>query len=138
MRNFYPGSKGQTLVETIIALAVATLIVSALVVGATVSIKNARLAKDQSLATKYAQEAIERARSYRDQNGWTEFWDDKIASPTPETDYPGSIFTRTVTYGNSETIPGAADRAKVTVTVQWTEGSREHQSKLDTYLTKWE
>ena len=134
MKNSSFSSQGQTLVEVIIALAITILVISSLVVGVVVAIKNARFAKNQSLATKFAQEAMEGARLYRDQYGWDQFWTDKV--PSTEEGSVG-IFTRTVVYENAETALDENDRAQVSVTVSWTVGGRTHKSKLTTYLSKW-
>ena len=50
---------GQSLLEVMVALAVSTLVLTSLVSAVVVSVRNARFAKNQSLATKYAQEGID-------------------------------------------------------------------------------
>lgn len=60
--------KGQTLIELIIVVAVSVIIIGALVFAIIASLRNAQFSKNQSLATKLAQEGIERVRSGRDRN----------------------------------------------------------------------
>ncbi len=127
---------GQSLVEILAALGVVILVILALVVIATASIRNATFAKNQSLANKYAQEAIERARELRDRNT-DKFFDtssaayaDCIAPPPIVSPF---LLTRTCTL---EGVPGN-EKMTVEVVVSWTDGKGEHQSKLTTYLTKW-
>ena len=59
---------GQTLIELVIAVAVIVIVVGALVFATISSIRNAQSAKNQTLATKYAQEGLERVRVGRDRN----------------------------------------------------------------------
>lgn len=139
MKNSSFLSKGQALVETIIALAVASLIIGSLVVGVVISVKNTRFAKNQSLATKFAQEGMEEVRLYRDQNGWDAFWSNKVGLGNEgPTGIGETIFEKEIKYQDVSEPEGEGNRAKVTVTVSWTEGANEHQSKLSTYLAKWQ
>jgi type II secretory pathway pseudopilin PulG len=58
--------KGQTLMELIVVMAVSVIITGALVFAIISSLRNAQFAKNQSQATKLAQEALEKVRSGRD------------------------------------------------------------------------
>lgn len=127
--------KGQSLLEVVAALAAALLVILGLVRVTISSMRNSQFAKNQALATQYAQEAMEQTRSFRDQNSWEDFWDEKVGKEEGPITID-ILFSRTVTIENAETNPGEADRARVTVTVSWEEG--EHQSELVSYLTKWE
>ena len=60
--------RGQTLMELVVVLAVSIIIIGALVFATISSLRNAQFAKNQSQATKLAQEALERVRSARDRN----------------------------------------------------------------------
>jgi len=133
--------QGQSLLETMVALAVSTLALTALVSAVVVSVRNAQFAKNQSLATKYAQEGIEKVRIYRDQNDWSDFVATGATGPNcGDEGLVGlsvpSPFTTVVDC--VEDPPGSTDRRRVTVTVSWTEAGRTHQSQLTTYLTRWE
>lgn len=59
---------GQTLLELIVVIGVAVIVIGALVFATISSLRNAQFAKNQSQATKLAQEGIERARLGRDRN----------------------------------------------------------------------
>lgn len=61
--------KGYTLVEVIISIAVSVLVIGALTFATISSLRNAQLAKRQSQATKYAQQGLEKVRSFRDRDG---------------------------------------------------------------------
>lgn len=60
--------KGQSLLEVIVVMTVGIVVISSLVFATIVSLRNAQFAKNQSLATKFAQEGIEQVRSDRDRN----------------------------------------------------------------------
>lgn len=59
---------GQSLIEVIVAIAVGTLVVSALTFATIFSLRNANFSKTSAQATKLAQEGIERVRAGRDRN----------------------------------------------------------------------
>lgn len=60
--------KGQTLIEVVVVSTVGILVVTALTFAVIFSLRNASFAKNQSQATKLAQEGIERVRAGRDRN----------------------------------------------------------------------
>ncbi|MBI4999386.1 hypothetical protein HZB97_01295 [Candidatus Gottesmanbacteria bacterium] len=120
---------GQSLLEALVAMAIAILIIGGLVAAVIVAVRNAQFARNQVLATKYANEGMEKIRSYRDQNDWDNFKSEcgsysLGAVPTP--------FTRT--HACQEEV---ADKMKVTITVSWTDSIGTHKSELNSYFTKW-
>lgn len=125
--------KGQSLVEVLIALAVILVVVLALVVAVTYSIRNAAFGRNQALATKYAQENLERIRAYKEQNTWATFTANcnnasamsLLAPPLPFN--LGAI--------NCNVI--SDDSREVTVVVSWVDSQGTHQSTLTTRLTNW-
>lgn len=124
------GEKGQTLVEMVFALGVAVLVIVALVVATTVAVRNAQFAKSESLASKYAQDGMEKIRAYRDQNAWETFKNGCSSYnpgpvPTP--------FTLTV-----NCVQEAANKLKVTITVSWSDAKGTHSSKQISYFTNWQ
>ena len=58
--------KGQSLFEVLIALAISALIIGALVSLVSNSIRNTTFSKNQTIASRYAQETIEWLRTQRD------------------------------------------------------------------------
>lgn len=66
-------NKGQSLLEVLIALSVIILVLTALVKVVTLSIRSTDYARNSSVATTYATEAMEKIRSFRDANSWTAF-----------------------------------------------------------------
>lgn len=59
---------GQSLIEMVIVIAVGVLVASALVFATIASLRNSQFAKNQSIATKLAQEGLEAVRNIRDRN----------------------------------------------------------------------
>lgn len=121
-------TKGQSLIEVVAALAVMTIVLLSLVALTTYAVRNASFARDQSLATQYAQEEIDKIRQSRDADPVGFF--DGSCSRGPEA--VGEIFARQITCELVET-----EKMKVVVTVSWLDAKGTHQSELTTYLTKW-
>ena len=69
--------KGQSLFEVVIALGVVTLITVGIVILTINSIRNSTFSKNKTLASKYAQEAIEWVRGEREKNS-SEFLDNVV------------------------------------------------------------
>lgn len=65
--------KGQSLIEVVVALSVATIIVTSLLIVVINSLRNAQFAQTQVRATKLASGAIEQIRTIRDRDGVTIF-----------------------------------------------------------------
>jgi len=59
-------SQGQTLIETLAAVAILSIVVSAIGIVMTTSLNNATFDQDQTLATKYAQQGSEIVQQIRD------------------------------------------------------------------------
>ena len=129
-------SSGQSLLEVMVALGMSVLVLTSLVAVVVISIRNARFAKNQSLATKYAQEGIEKMRIYRDQvDNWATFKancqnENVIGFTSVPSSFTASI-DECVEAGNPE-------RVRITIKVSWTESNKTHKSQLTTYLTEWE
>jgi len=64
---------GQTIIEVIIATGVVVLVMTAIMAGLTLSLKNTAQAKYKALASKLAQEGIEAFRRERDLLGFESF-----------------------------------------------------------------
>lgn len=155
---------GQTLIEVIVGLAVLSLVLVAVVSGVAVSIKGSRTSKNQTLATRYAQEGLEWIRERRDEIGWGPFLAalraDNVFGVTyclpdlsvydvplaPGDGLPdascvnnpisGTPFTRemTITYE-----PSASPRwIQAEVVVSWAEGNQTYESRQTGRLTEWD
>lgn len=120
---------GISLLEVIIAMAVSIVLIAGLVFSVTASLRNSQFAKNQTLATKFAQEGLEKIRGYRDQNTWATF-----ISPSGCVAYnPGVVpaqFTRIKTCSLLD-----PDKMQVIVTVSWTDPTGTHKSQLSSYFS---
>lgn len=65
--------RGQTLLETLLALGVCVIILSAITVIVISSLNSTQFTKRQNLASQYAQEGMEVVRKIRDSGGWPAF-----------------------------------------------------------------
>ena len=68
VRQFLRSRKGQSLIEAVAAVALTAVVVVVLSGLAIASVRNAYFAKQQNLASFYAQQGIELTRSIRDQD----------------------------------------------------------------------
>lgn len=64
--------KGQSLIEVLVALGTAVIVLAAIVSSVINALNNAQFAKNQNLATQYAQEGMETIRKMRDSD-WNTF-----------------------------------------------------------------
>jgi Tfp pilus assembly protein PilV len=122
-------SRGQSIIEVVVALALVALVVLGLVKVSISSINNSAFARDQRAATKYAQEGIESTRQCKEEDE-VAFWNSScpvLAAPS------NTKFTRQITYTQIE-----EGKMQIDVIVSWTDSKGQHESNLTTYLTKWE
>lgn len=124
-------TSGQSLIEVLAALGVVVLVILALITVTTISIRNATFAKNQSLATSYAQELIEEARNLRDSDREAFFTDESLCDLAPDSDSAPPFTLERIC-----TLVGG-DKMQVLATATWTDSKGDHQSELYTELTKW-
>jgi len=132
-------NSGQSLIEVLASIAVLVIIILSLLVITTISVRNSSFSRNQTLATKYAQEAIEKIRLYRDKNTWKNFVDN-CESFSLEINQP-STFTiiRDCYLPNNQSLNCNENQnnCEVKVTVSWTDNKGTHKSELTTILTNW-
>lgn len=156
--------RGQSLLELVVVISIIAMVVGSLVFATIASLRNAQFSKNQSLATKLAQEGLEKVRSLRDRDGSVEFIRGDLTHTSRFNDLWIISFNcissnncqfffdseGVLVGGNaSEDIPpnfkrqiliedeGDGRQSKnVTVTVTWTDFSGTHESRLTTILRK--
>ncbi len=148
--------KGQSLFEIVVALAVSTLIIVAIVALASTSIRNSSYSRNNTVATRYAQQTMEWLRSERDIN-WNDFY--AVASATPSwcmTELDWTISNAKPNCSDNEFIPdtffyrevvftaGTIDVSGVPkqyvdafVKVYWVDSQGEHQVSSTTRFSDW-
>jgi len=147
---------GQTLIEILIAVAIVVLVLVAVVSRVVEAVSSANFARNQALATRFAQEGIEWARSQRDLLGWSglavyisgnqtycvpnlslSIKNITAGSCSPTGMIPGTIFLREVAFVYSAPGGGAMPFANVTATVSWQDRVGWHRSTQATRLSSW-
>lgn len=126
--------KGQSLFEVLVAVALAALIVTAIASLATKSIGNTLYARNQSEATKLAQNGIEYVRYRRDKN--PEGFFDNSDRPS-ESDMNSEINCTGIFTCNLTINVLKADEFEILVDVSWIDGSGTHSVTSKTYLTNY-
>lgn len=140
---------GQSLIEMVIALGIASFIIIALMQSLITSAKNSRFAKNQTLATRYSQEGIELIRNQRDSLGWSGFYNtypitslNWCLTGNVVADWgislPCSVITGTIFTRQADFILNSSDEIGVKVTASWDDNGVAHKSEQNTVLTRWQ
>lgn len=136
-------ASGQSLIEMLLMLVLVVVLVSSVVVGSTVSLKNQQVSVTRDMALKIAQQGIESVRTLRDTN-WDEFivyaGSYCVSEANVLTAYVDSctpliqdMYQRVATF----TWDAANERMKVQVVVTWTLGTKPYTMNLESYFTDW-
>lgn len=133
---------GQSLIEVLISLTIATAVLSAITVAVVYSLRNTQFSKNQNLATQYASEGVEVVRQIRDNESTLSNYNGGYCLPQDSTKLDGAlvppcgqnvgpkdigstnyIYSREVTIEPASTPPDppteCGDNYKVTVKVSW-------------------
>ena len=142
-------NEGQSLFEVVLALALSTLIIVALVSLVSSSIRNSSYSRNKTYATRYTQEATEWLRGQRD-GDWDVFSTNFLFCPTPphvqcldtlawencgtcsDTEFIGNIFKREISFTDIE-----VDSVTVEVKTYWSDSQGIHEVRSSTILTDW-
>ena len=147
------GSKhlsGQSIFEVILALAISAMVLTAIVTLTSKTVTTSANSKNKSQANRYASEAMEFARKWEDQNGWTAFKDQVIIDPLNTNSWcmasldfntsgecgsgihiANSQFTRNL-YATLET-----NSIKIEVKVTWLDETGTHETYTESYISNW-
>jgi Tfp pilus assembly protein PilV len=127
-------NQGDSLVEVVVAVAIISVVVLALIRVTTLAVNNATFAKNQATATNYARESLEDARQLKEVLGDSTFFAPAGLSQCNKIDTVGS-FSRRRTCSLTGSPPLLDSLMEITVVVSW--DSHAHQSRLETTLAKW-
>lgn len=154
MKMDNPTTRGQSLFEIVLALAIATLIIVTMVALVSSAIRNSTYSKNKTLATRYSQEVTEWLRGERDTD-WAAFyvraatprwclrallWSDAtIGVCTPGREIAGTIFKREVAFTRSTVLVGGVAKNVVEAEskVYWQDAQGLHEIKSVTDFTDW-
>lgn len=145
-QRFHHESQGQTLIEILLATTVVAMVLTAIVAGLSLSVRNTGHARLQNSAVKYANETLEVFRRERQILGWESFRT-ALASDTycindlpttssgfvalsagecaPETYISDTIFQR------EAMVAAGSDEVQVESVVTWAEGGKEKQVMVE-------
>lgn len=149
-------SSGQSLLEVVVGIAIATIVLAALLSAITFSLANVQFARNKALATKYAQQSIEWLRAKRGE-GWYSLYAKSSPGgttyclPASEPDQLNNllsggcaanqninddldIFYREVTLTGTP----SNDSLKVETVVFWQQGNRQNKEVQNAELTLWQ
>lgn len=126
-------NKGQTLVEIVVAIGVMGLILTSMVMVATIGIKTSRVAKERVEARHLMENRLEEVRRSRDTNPET-FFGTGTYSDAPVLMGSNPEYSLTTTY--TEIVPG--EQYEITVDVTWVDGANDYNVSSSTYLSRWE
>ena len=138
---------GQSLFEVVVAVGVFALVIAAIVGLSTSSIRNTTFSRNNSLATRYSQEAVEWLRTQRDTN-WVSFHAKAISVP-PTYCLKGLSWIDIGDCGALDAIPETslfrqvdfsdvtATSVTATITTYWTDSQGLHQVEVSTEFTDW-
>jgi len=139
--------KGQSLFEMVLAIAIMTMIIVAVVILASNAIRNSSFSKNKTLSSRYSQEATEWLRGERDTD-WDIFLTRATTSPT-------GYCLKTLEWGSHGTcgdldvIPGtslirellltntSSTQIETEVKVYWEDSQGIHETKTITSFTDW-
>jgi len=140
--------KGFTLVETLVAIAIFTVSILAVMAVLANSISDTNYAKKKMTAAYLAQEGIEYVRNKRDtsilsssssQDGWDDFKNHFLSGTAGGIFYPvdpnfSSDFERII---SADIITFGDDEVKITSKVKWTQGSGTYDITFSENLYNW-
>ncbi|KKS77646.1 MAG: hypothetical protein UV74_C0013G0165 [Candidatus Woesebacteria bacterium GW2011_GWB1_43_14] len=138
---------GQSFFELLVAVAIVSITLIALVSLATKSVSNSTYSRDKTLSTRYTQEALEWLRGERDKD-WNSFYS-KATGGSGSTYcmsdvgaglqtgscpmIPDTTFTRTITL-----ISPGINSVEAIVTTSWEGDTGLHDTTISTVFTDWD
>lgn len=150
IKNFKPGNLtaiGQSLLEVVVAVGISALILVAVASLAAGSVRTSSYNRNNAIATKYAQEALEWLRTQRDED-WSDFINNIVSGGCSGSFSWGGdctidpVFNRSASFlcsASSVEMPcnASADTVDVTVSVTWTDAQGIHEVRSATKFTNW-
>lgn len=143
-------TRGQSLFELVVAIAISALVIVAMVSLATNSIKNSNYSRNKALAASYAQQTTEWLRGQRDSAPDSFF----VSTQTPSWCLPTLAFTKPIAISSNCTdvisdtvfrrwvsfttsVPAGKNVVEADVTVSWTDSGGIHEVRSTTNFSDW-
>ncbi len=144
-------SAGQSLVDMVVTVAIASLVIVALVFGAVIGLRNVQFSRNQSRAMELNREASEWLRS-ENKRSWSQLW--RWGSETGSVYcFTGLDFSRNRNCNSSESDlieakfsrqviltqarEGETNRLEIIIATSWQDPSGLHSETITTFLTKY-
>ena len=143
---------GQSLYELVFAIGIAAIIITGVLVVSTTSVRNSTYSKNNSQATKYAQEEMEWLRGQRDA-GWDSFVTNIDTGGCTAGNFSwgglggnctvGDIYTRTANFTCRDSAGGVvmcdstASMVDASVSISWTDAQGDHIVTSVSKFTDW-
>lgn len=146
---------GQSLIEVIVSVGIAVILAIALISAGLISSKTARSARNNTQATKLAEQTIEQIRVFRDRQGFGALTVGTCYTLNTSTSDPAGwslstascpagepitlnnmIFSRVFSIADVSTAVPLAAKRLVTVTVSWSDGSTQSVTN-QTVFSQW-
>ncbi|KKQ48658.1 MAG: hypothetical protein US95_C0056G0010 [Candidatus Woesebacteria bacterium GW2011_GWB1_38_5] len=144
--------RGQSILEVILALAILSIIITAIVSLTSTSVNTSTYSKNVSQANRYADEVVEYIRKEKEFSGWSDFTSDIITAYGGIWCMPDLTFTINEAcdpLNNSHFISSTIFQRMLTATpindnsididveVVWTDDKGLHQTKSSTTVSNW-
>jgi len=139
-------NSGQSLVEVVVTLAIASLVIVALVFGATIGVRNVQFSRNQSRAMELGRDVSEWLRVEK-RVSWSSLWGQGSESGTTYC-FSGLNFDKSRSCASGDLIDNqftrqgvlkqiGSDKLEITITTEWEDASGSHNEEITTYLTKY-
>jgi|SRR3989338_1164753 len=142
-------SLGQSLIEVVISIAIAAILAISLITTTLITQKTSQSAKNNTEATKLAQEWVEQLRVFRDRHDFADLDTNacRLDTSKPKPDEwalggqvcPVDVVLGTVTFHRLLIIEDLDPNKKlVTILVTWEESGGQKEVKHETIFSNWE
>ncbi|MEK7577028.1 MAG: hypothetical protein AAB492_00235 [Patescibacteria group bacterium] len=136
-------SSGQSLIEILLMISLVVVLVTSIVVGSTVSLRNQQISGSKDQALRYAQQGVEIVRALRNAD-WTSFqlysgsWCmDKDGVLTAFVGACSPFLDEKYQRVAKFTWDSVSERMNVQVLMSWDIGSKAYSTMLEIYFTDW-
>lgn len=131
---------GQSLIELLIAVGAISVVLITIAAAASQALSTGIFSRTQAVATKQAEEQMERVRAYRDRNGLPALsCADKCSFDSALNKSSSPLTTENLTVWFQAAVPGScpAGQTEITAIARWQDAKGSHQSKAVSCFSGW-